>query len=515
MNLLQLVLKQMRQRALGTWLTMLSVLLGMALACSILILQREGQSMFAQTDYGYDVLIGPPKGSPLQLTLNTVYHLDVSPGVVPYVVYEDLSRKGPPGPGRADFRPFVKQAVPFMVGDSFEGRRIVGTSPRMFGFDDAGQRVTGEAFMYRAGKKYELAAGRAFGAKKFEAVIGSEIAAALHLRLYDDKLTEEQNEAQGGAFRATHGMPGPNETPDIHKPRWHIVGILQPTHTANDRVLFVPFISLYAIAEHEGGMIDQALLRARINPATVKPEQLDGVLASLGIDPGKVPASVKNKFKLVATQPTAGDAHEAHDEQAYDLDAQGDIVPHLPKEEWSLSAVMIQARGPFQAEQLLYNFKLIDDRAAAVNPASVMRDFFSTFLSGTTTVLLVISLLVTVVAGVGILVSIYNSVSARMKEIAILRALGATRKRVLTLICIEAGLIGLVGGLAGLMVGHAMAAVASVYMNRLMGQTINWSLIDTREWKYLAGVVILAVLAGLVPALKAYRTSVAANLVAS
>jgi putative ABC transport system permease protein len=86
MNLLQLVLKQMRQRALGTWLTMLSILLSVALATAVLIAYRESGKIFGQSDYGYDVIVGA-KGSRLQLVLNTVYHLDVSPGNVPYTVY--------------------------------------------------------------------------------------------------------------------------------------------------------------------------------------------------------------------------------------------------------------------------------------------------------------------------------------------------------------------------------------------------------------------------------------------
>src|SRR5213078_507263 len=129
MNFLQIILKQMRQRSLSTWLTMLSVLLGVALAVAIMVMRREGQELFAQTDFGYDILIGPPKGSPLQLTLNTVYHMDVRPGVIPYAIYEDMARKTPPPAGHPDYRPYVRNAVPFMVGDSFQGRRIVGTSP--------------------------------------------------------------------------------------------------------------------------------------------------------------------------------------------------------------------------------------------------------------------------------------------------------------------------------------------------------------------------------------------------
>src|SRR6476659_9100330 len=128
MNLFQLVLKQMRQRALSTWLTLLSVLLGVGLAIAIMILRRESGALFAQSDFGYDIMIGPPKGSPLQLVLNTAYHLDVSPGIIPYSLYEDMSRKTDPPPGGTDYRPYVKIAVPFMVGDSYKNRRIVGTS---------------------------------------------------------------------------------------------------------------------------------------------------------------------------------------------------------------------------------------------------------------------------------------------------------------------------------------------------------------------------------------------------
>src|SRR6266481_4118499 len=91
MNLFQLVLKQMRQRALSTWLTLLSVLLGVALAVSIMIMRREAGNLFGQTDYGYDVIVGA-RGSPLQLVLNTVYQIDRSPGTIPYKLFEDLQR---------------------------------------------------------------------------------------------------------------------------------------------------------------------------------------------------------------------------------------------------------------------------------------------------------------------------------------------------------------------------------------------------------------------------------------
>jgi putative ABC transport system permease protein len=558
MNFLQIILKQMRQRSLSTWLTMMSVLLGVALAIAILVLNREGHDVFAQADYGYDVLVGPPKGSPLQLTLNTVYNLDVSPGVIPYSLYEDLTRATPPmpPPGRHAYANYVKLAVPFMVGDSYKGKRIMGTTPLMFGYEEVDAKSTAATtrpapfteaatqapwhetklvpvdaahhFQYRKDKPFEFAKGRVFQARKFEAVIGSEVAEKDHLVLYDNSKSEEENEKLGGAFRATHGFPSPNQKPDIHKPRWHVVGILKPTHTANDRTLFVPIVSLYAISEHEKGMIAQTLVRAGIDPNNVK-GRLDEVLAKLGMDPANIPESVKKQFKLTHQKPVVppgGDllqdipkpgveAKAAEDEDAFHLDEHGDIIPDVPQKEWMLSGVFVRTRGGALGYMMTTGFKTMEDRGSAVNPASVMNDFFRTFLAGSTTLLLIISALVSIVAAASIMTTIYNSVSARRREIAILRALGATRVRILSLICFEAALVGLVGGVVGLVAGHALCAAGSSYLQQTVGEGIHWMNVSWQEGVYLLAVVAIAFLAGLVPALKAYSTPVATNLAAT
>jgi putative ABC transport system permease protein len=520
MNLLQLVFKQMRQRALSTWLTLLSVLIAVALAVAVVILQRESATLFGQSDFGYDIIIGPPKGSPLQLTLNTVYHLDVSPGNIQYSLYEDMSRTTPAPPGRLDYRAQVKWAIPFMVGDSYMGRRLVGTSPQMFGFNDDGTAVSNEPFEYRKGRHYELAQGRVFEPRKFEAVIGSDAAENLHMKL-------------GDKFRATHGFPGPNEKPDIHKPQWTVVGVLKPTHTANDRVLFMPIVSLYAIEEHDVGLISQFFLKANFDYTKKTAAEIRAFLEKQGVDVDALDPAIRRRFRIeekVPTTPAAGDGellkdkpepgkageakNDADEPDAYKLDAHGDIVPELPPQAWQLSAILVKSRGSgYNASLLEYNFKFGNIDATAVIPAVQMRQFFDTFLEPSTQVLSVIAVLVTVVAGVGILVSIYNSISARMREIAILRALGATRARILELICTEAALVGLMGAGLGLIAGHLVGAVESGYFLRKIGQSINWMYVSRNEvWSLVLAVGIAAV-AGLVPALKAYRTPVAVNLV--
>ncbi len=334
---------------------------------------------------------------------------------------------------------------------------------------------------YRPDKTYQIAEGRGFAYDRFEAVIGSDVSKLAGLKI-------------GDILQATHGFPRPNEKPDIHKPRWKIVGILKPTHTAADRVLHIPLLSFYTIAEHGVGLVSQNAIRN-------------------GQDPNIAVQQLKQQLKdeqSASTQPEKDD----DEHENYKLTSDGKIQLELPKDVWGLSGIMVKARSAPLAFGLMY---IINNgqEASAVNPASVMRGFFENFLNNSAMILLVIAVLVSVVAGVGILVSIYNSVSARMKEIAILRALGATRTKILTLICVEAGLIGLFGGFLGLVVGHLAAAAGSVATEELLGQTINWLSIGKEEWLYLVAVVIVSVLAGLVPAMKAYRTPVATNLVVS
>ena len=172
----------MRRRALGTWLTFLSVTFGVALAIAILVLYREAGGLFGQTDYGFDVLIGR-KGSGTQLVMNTVYQLDQSPGNLRYLLDEDLLHK-------REYRRYVKLAVPYVVGDSYQGKyRIVGTTPDLFGYGGDGQRLPNEKVMgYRLSKaggdqRYELAEGRDVKPDRLEAVIGSDVAKQSDLKV--------------------------------------------------------------------------------------------------------------------------------------------------------------------------------------------------------------------------------------------------------------------------------------------------------------------------------------------
>ena len=288
-------------------------------------------------------------------------------------------------------------------------------------------------------------------------------------------------------------------------------------------------------------MIDQALMKANIDPATIPPDRLDEVLQKLGIDPTKVPEigqeevqdavdrnapppaaakqDVGELMKDATVAPATAKADEGPDPDAYHLDDKGDIVPDLPPEEWEISAILVQSRGYPEAASRRSRSCTTSKSSTTAPPPSIppasCANSSTPSSPAARQILLVISAFVTVVAAASIMTTIYNSVAARLREIAILRALGATRTRILALICTEAVVVGLIGGLLGLLVGHLLSAIGSVYLQRTIGEGINWM-------RSMGGRNGLSgrrggdrVFCGARAGPKAYSTPVATNLVAS
>ncbi|HZN61827.1 MAG TPA: ABC transporter permease [Planctomycetota bacterium] len=420
MSLFRIVFKNLRQRTLSSALTSLSIALGVAVVVAILTVKEQSQAAFAQSAFGYDLIVGA-KGSELQLVLNTVYHLEKSPGNIPYGLYKELA---------ADKR--VKMAVPVAVGDSYHGFRLVGTSDRFL-----------KEFEVLPGRSFELSAGRVFdfsedrldhvmnappdhdhGAHEmpFEAVVGSAAAAATGL-------------GAGSTFVASHGIDeGPGVT--AHEEKWTVTGVLRPTGTPNDRAIFINLESFFAIKGHP------------------KPGQ-----------EGRGP---------------------------------------------EISAIIVKSKGNLAARDLVYTLGRRTD-AMGVLPGAVVGRLFEWF-GNVNALLIAVSILVIVVGGVSILVSIYNSMSERRRPIAILRALGARRSTILAIILMEATTLCLIGGLSGVVGGHFLAEAAGRVLRSQAGLSITGWAFHPLEGAVIGSLLILGILVGLLPALKAYRSDISKGL---
>jgi len=201
-------------RWLVSLLTVAGISLGVALVCAVLSLRHESERALSREAGLYDLVAGG-KGSPLQLVLASVYHLDSPTGNVPYADYERLRR---------DSR--VLWAAPVGLGDNYSGYRIVGTEVQFFDLPD---RNGDPFFRFMEGKVFE---------DRFEVVLGSQVASSSGLGV-------------GDGFFGTHGLvevPGA----EVHRDfPYRVCGILAPTGTAQDRAIFGTLESVWEIHETE------------------------------------------------------------------------------------------------------------------------------------------------------------------------------------------------------------------------------------------------------------------------
>ena len=111
------------------------------------------------------------------------------------------------------------------------------------------------------------------------------------------------------------------------------------------------------------------------------------------------------------------------------------------------------------------------------------------------------------------MVSIYNTMAQRSHDIAVMRALGASRTAVQTIIMLEAVLLSFLGGLAGWLLGHLLVGIATPWIEAYApGVDISMWMFNLQELWILPGLLVAALVGGILPALTAYNTDVAKAL---
>jgi putative ABC transport system permease protein len=118
-----------------------------------------------------------------------------------------------------------------------------------------------------------------------------------------------------------------------------------------------------------------------------------------------------------------------------------------------------------------------------------------------------VSAMVVAVGLCGMLVALLSTLNERRREMAILRAVGARPRTIFGLLLFEAGLLGLGGILAGLLLLYLALAVAAPWFASTAGIRLPLNLPGSSEWLLLGGVWLASVVAGCIPAGIAYRRS--------
>jgi putative ABC transport system permease protein len=147
----------------------------------------------------------------------------------------------------------------------------------------------------------------------------------------------------------------------------------------------------------------------------------------------------------------------------------------------------------------------------AVFPSAVLLSVFNV-LGIVEEGLAVILAIVAIVVLLYLFVSMYSATFERRREIATMRALGARRATILAIVLLESAALAVVGGVAGIVGGHGAAYVGASLLAARGGPQTHPFAIGALQPVTLAAVIVLGALAGLLPALLAYRTEVAENL---
>lgn len=436
MNLVTIASKSLKQRALSSSLTALSVALGVTLMVSVLVINGIIERSFNQTGAGFDLVVGP-KGSPLELVLSTVFHIGNSGEPLPYLYYEQLKK---------DDR--IERAIPFAMGDvTQEGAfRIVGTTPQFFEVEYLPERP----FRVR---------GR-FIDRPFDSVVGAQVA-------------RQNGWDVGTEFQVVHG----GASGHTHDEKFTVVGVLAPTGTPNDKVVFINLEGFYLVAGHEKP-IEEAI--ARLKAFNLLPPNY---------------------------KPPKPHVHE-HD---HGHDHGHDHAHEVPSEQKEVSSILVLSKFPTMSPRLLAEINE-GPVAQAASPTQEISWLLRNVVGNVRMLLVVLTALIIVVSGVGIFVSIYNSMSDRRREIAIMRALGAHRGTVFSIILAESVLLCLAGGVLGLLLGHGLVFIAAPLVEARAGILIDPWAFEPLELVLLPVLFVLAALIGVVPGLTAYRNDVARNL---
>ena len=147
----------------------------------------------------------------------------------------------------------------------------------------------------------------------------------------------------------------------------------------------------------------------------------------------------------------------------------------------------------------------------AVLPSGVLLTIFN-LMAVAREALTMILATVGVIVLLYVFVGMYSATLERKREIATMRALGARRSTVLGIVLVESCTLAAVGGIGGILVGHAAAYFAAAVLATRSGLVTQPFLFDALQPAVLAIVILLGTLAGLLPAVLAYRMEVTENL---
>lgn len=208
MNNIKLAWKNLTNKPLNMMLSLVLFALGVGMISMIFLIENQVQEKFNKNLAGISLVIGA-KGSPLQMILCNMYHVDDPTG---NVKIKDVK------PFLSGKNPLIDKAIPLSLGDSYKGFRIVGTTQDYLGLYDV-----------------KTAQGKIWK-ENFEANIGADVAKIANLKI-------------GDTFYSTHGFLSDGMNGHEHG-QFKVVGIFQKSNSVIDQLILTTTQSIWEVHDN-------------------------------------------------------------------------------------------------------------------------------------------------------------------------------------------------------------------------------------------------------------------------
>lgn len=458
MNLIRLSWKNLTNNPLTMLLSLLLFALGVGLISLLLLLNQQLSDKFDKNLADIDLVIGA-KGSPLQMILCNMYHVDSPTGNIS--IKEARPFMNPK-------HPFIKMAVPLSLGDSYKGYRIVGT---IHTFSDS--LYNGKL---KTGKLWE---------NPMEVSIGAIVA-------------DRENLSIGDTFFSSHGLLDDGMNVHDDGAPFKVVGIFEPGGTVLDQLILTSTRSIWAVHDDHDHAAHGEELDENNNSATIEENQ-DHDHAHHDHD----------------NHDHGGHDHSAHDHGDHDHSkeevavAEKPLMEEVDKEITSL-LIRYSSKTNWRALNLPRNINENTDMQAA-SPAYEITRLFSMMGAGEQ-LLRIIAMVIIFVSGLSIFISLFKSLRERKGELALLRVMGASRAYLFSLILLEGLLLATLGYIIGIVLSHVgMSFLATVMEDAYRYAFTGWTFMK-EEILLFVGALFIGFISALIPAIQAAKTDISETL---
>ena len=415
MNDLNFVLYSLKYRMLNSMLSILLTAFGVSIALIISQFGDHIKKRLTLDGKGIDIVVGA-KGSPLQLILSSVYHIDIPTGNIDYKLAKKITRL-----------PEIKKSIPLALGDNWKGYRIVGTTKEYIQHYNA-----------------KIDKGRLWN-NKFETVIGSSI---------DLKINDE--------FIGAHGLL--EEGTPHHDTKYKVIGILKKTGTVLDRLIITSLDSVLeihgleniesknAIHEHKEHGHEKSVDKHK---DTIGVHENHEHKDTIGVHENHEHKNTIEKHEDHEHKNTI-EKHEDHEykntiDKHEDHEHKNTIDKHDSLKSPEVSALLISTKSPISNINLP---RLINRESSlqAANPALEITRLISMLGLGSKS-FTVISIILILISALSIFAGLAGNMENRIGDLSVLRAIGYSKKRIFKIVALEGIMIVITGLIFGIIMG--------------------------------------------------------------